>query len=151
MREAIRQALEQYFSDSWKVSPGGAPRTAIAWMNTTHEPVATLPWVRFSIIEAGAGRAFMGKDEEWGRRTFGRVVVQVFVPARSGLGAANVLAGHVSALFDEQRVLFSGGSFSGTITLGVATVRAIPPREGATWQQVNVEAPYDTVVEQVTA
>jgi hypothetical protein len=151
MRETIRKAIEQYFVSAWVLTPGGTARTPIDFPNNRFNPVEGAPWVRIWIIEAGANRAFIGQSAPLGHRSFGRVVVQVFVPARSGLGAANALGDHASKLFSERRMPFSDASISGTLDLQVATVRAIPIRQGEEWQQVNVETPYEATVEAIPA
>jgi hypothetical protein len=151
MREAIRKAVEGYFHAEWRTAPAGPFRTPIDFPNTLFDPPQGAPWVRIWIIEAGAGRAFIGHGAPWGHRTIGRVVVQVFVPARSGLGTANTLADIASKLFAESRLPFSDATLSGTLDFQVPTIRAIPLRAGEEWQQVNVEIPYEATVEQLVS
>ena len=71
------------------------------------------------------------------RRWPGVILVQVFVPERTGTLVARQYADTIGAIFD--RVQFSSGN-SGVISCRTPSVETIGLRDG--WWQVNVTIPY---------
>lgn len=120
-------AIRTRFNTEW------ASATPIAWPNVTFTPPSGEPWVRLSILPAGADQTTMGNV---GSATFwydGTVNVQVFTPANEGDGEARTLAEQVCAIF---RSVEAGGIIYDTpYTTPIGN-------DGSGWFGINVWAPY---------
>lgn len=137
--DKIRAALAGYFSANWD-------DTAIAWPNVTFTPTAGMPWVRFTILLAGADRELITGSADTGELIYGSIVVQVFAPVGTGDGAAMALVDSVKALFKEKKIVVNAGKdplFTFVPRVNVVGNDPLIGDSRVLWFQVNVETPFE--------
>lgn len=119
-----RAVLESYFHDNWT-------ETEVAYDNVDFDP-STDAWVRFKIQNGDSVQADINHSNPLYRH-IGVVMVQVFVPVKSGTNRARELADTVSNMF--RRVQPGHG-----ITLRTPSIFTVGPNNE--WFQVNVSCPF---------
>lgn len=129
-RQVIAQVLQNYVTAQ-------NPAIPVDWPNKEFEKPQGQTWIRFTVKDQKGTQIEMGSVNNT-HRVQGSLILQVFVPADSGDGAALTLCDTLGELYRQQVLNFPDNS-------GHVRMRdpvAIPVgRDGAFWQ-TNVVIPF---------
>lgn len=112
----------------------------VAWPNKTFaKPLPPKPWVRFTVVDVKAQQIEMGATNNT-HRVYGTLILQIFVPADSGDGAATTLGDVLGELYRQKIFNFPDTPFSGHVRMRDPNVKAVG-RDDA-YYQVNLTVPF---------
>lgn len=133
-------ALERQVLAQPLVTFASANDLPVAWPNITFtKPEPPAPWVRFTVVDVKGQQIEMGSANNT-HRVYGSLILQVFVPANTGDGAALTLGDALGELYRQKIFNFPDTPFSGHVRMRDPNVREIG-RDDAYWQ-VNVTVPF---------
>jgi hypothetical protein len=132
-----RIAIETRLADNWQSAPG-TPRTTIRYWasGAPFEIPAQAAWIALS-VDPESGRQVSLGDGVQLHRYEGRIVVQVFVPERSGSQDMDTYLDLLDPIW--RRAEFSYGD-SGLITCRTPDVQVVGTADG--WFQKNLRVAY---------
>ena len=126
MFDAIRAAIEGAFAN-WTT-------TRIAWANVAFDPAGiTAPWILVQSFPSGSDRITMTGVPSTGHRFTGSLVVDIYLPVGSGLGAGASIADSLATKFREKTLAVSGTTQH--LQFG-SSVSVSESGGGETWTQV---------------
>jgi hypothetical protein len=132
-----RIAIETRLADNWQSAPG-TPRTPIRYWSSG-APFGLpdgMPWIALSVAPESGRQVSLGDGVQL-HRYLGQIVVQVFVPERSGSHDMDTYLDLLDTIW--RRAEFSYGS-SGLITCRTPAVTVVGTADG--WFQKNLKVAY---------
>jgi hypothetical protein len=127
-----RQVIAQVLSDY-----AAASNIPVSWPNRAVDQPASGPWIRFTLLDATGNQIEMGSVNNT-HRVVGTLILQIFVEADSGDGAALQLADAIGELYRQQVLNFPDAS--GHVRMRDPVVKAIGNSDA--YYQVNLSIPF---------
>jgi hypothetical protein len=129
-RQAIAQVLQNYVTVQ-------QPPIEVEWPNRAFEKPQGQPWIRFTVKDQRGLQIEMGSTNNT-HRVYGSLILQVFVPADSGDGAALALGDALGELYRQKALNFADNS--GHVRMRDPVLIPVG-RDGGFWQ-TNVVIPF---------